>query len=206
MHSRNHEVVLFLMTITIWQCIQVTGNSVSQRISRIPLSACLPFEYSFLSNRDAQKLNALSSINTNNLMSQRKSRSPINLLFLIEYPSSRYRDEVPKEVYPFLPFYRGFRGATKKEPEHATKGKCNDKERKPTSHIRKRENDTDIMDVKREDYHVNDEVWKNYVNRVKESQAYLKGKKRVYRKLEDNNVTSPAELLVRILAAAEIVG
>nr|XP_012231317.1 PREDICTED: uncharacterized protein LOC105677333 isoform X2 [Linepithema humile] len=148
---------LLLMTIAIWQCIQVTGNSVSQR----------------------------------------KSRSPINLLFPIEYPSSRYRNEVPKEVYLFLPFYRGFRRATRKKPEHATKGKSNDKEREPTSHIQKKENDTEIMDVKREDYHVNDKVWENYVNHVKELQAYLKEKEEEYRRLEDNNRTSLGELVIR---------
>ncbi|XP_067206664.1 uncharacterized protein [Linepithema humile] len=145
---------LFLMTIAIWQCIQVTGSSVSQR----------------------------------------KPRSLINPLFSIEYPSSWYRDEVPKEVYSFLPFYRGLRSATKNEPEHATKGENNDKERKPTSHIQIRENNTEILEVKKEDYHVNDEVLKIFVNCfVKVLLAYLKENKEEYRRLEDNNKTSLGE-------------
>ncbi|XP_067206665.1 uncharacterized protein [Linepithema humile] len=185
--------LLFLITIAIWQCTQVTGNSVSQRKSRTPLSAWFPFEYTFLPNRDAQKLNTFSSINTNNSMSQRKPRSPINPLFPIEYPSSRYRDKVPKKVYPFLPFYRGFWRATKKEPEHATKSKSNDKEGKPASHIRKREIDTEIMGVKREIYHENDEVWETHVNLVKELRAYLKEKLGEYDRIKNNKKTKDQE-------------
>ncbi|XP_012231340.1 uncharacterized protein [Linepithema humile] len=144
---------LFLMTIAIWQCIQVTGSSVSQR----------------------------------------KPRSPINPLFSLEYPSSRYRDEVSKEVYPFLPFYRGLRSATKNEPEHATKSNSNDKEGKPTSYIRKREIVTEIMGVKREDYHVIDEIWKIFVNRITEVVAYLNEKEEEIKKLKNSKKTKDPE-------------
>nr|XP_012231318.1 PREDICTED: uncharacterized protein LOC105677334 [Linepithema humile] len=93
---------LMLMTIAIWQCIQVTGNPVSQRKPRIPINPMSPTESPFSPYRDAEVVNPLSI----------------------------------REVYPF---YKGFRRAIKKESEHATKNKSNDKEEKPTSHIRKRD-------------------------------------------------------------------
>nr|XP_012231259.1 PREDICTED: uncharacterized protein LOC105677302 [Linepithema humile] len=99
-----------------------------------------------------------------------------SIIFSIEYPFLRYRDEIPEEVHPFLPFYKVFLRTTTKKPEHATKGESNEEGRKLTSHIQKREIDPALTklakdkfeDIIEDDTTLYENIQKNKTKHIKE--------------------------------------